>query len=94
MTAKTMHQTEADLRAALTTLAERWEQCADALTRDLPTDLFIESDSGTEWGATLAHGYRTSARDLREVLATSRIPNALMTAAEEEQYSTREENAS
>lgn len=78
------------LRTTLTTLAERWEQCANTLEPDLPQDLFVEADTGKQWAATVAHNHRTAARDLREVLRTGRIPNAWMTAAEEEQYGTPE----
>jgi hypothetical protein len=83
-------RSETDLRAALTTLAERWEQAAKSLAADLPTELFVEQDTGHQWAATVAHNHRIAAQDLREVLRTGRIPNGWMTAAEEEQYGTPE----
>lgn len=83
-------QTETNLRATLTLLADRWEQCAKSLEADLPQELFVEEDTSHQWAATVAHNLRRSATDLREVLRTSRIPNGWMTAAEEEQHGTPE----
>ncbi|MGW4786157.1 hypothetical protein [Streptomyces sp. NPDC004230] len=82
---------EADLRDALTDLAERWEKHSSAIDVDLPRELFVEADTGKQWAATVAHSYRTAARDLRDVLRTGLPPHALMTDAELEEHGTREE---
>ncbi len=82
---------EAELRATLADLAQRWEQSANFLSAGLPDDLFVDADSGNEWAATRAHGYRTAASDLRDVLRTGLIPHALMTDAELQQHGTPEE---
>lgn len=94
MTAKTMHQTEADLRAALTTLAERWEQLAGPAP-DPSEGLFVDEPTPSEYGQVArAHTYRTAASDLRDVLRTGQIPHPIMTDAELEQHGTPEEAAS
>lgn len=89
MTAKTMHQTEADLRATLTTLAERWEQMAkgapdfdgDGLFIDEPTPVQLQQfERATTCGRAAA--------DLREVLRAGRIPHGLMTDAELDAHGT------
>ena len=91
MTAKTMHQSEADLRTTLTTLAERWEQMAGPAP-DPDEGLFIdEPGPGQREQIERAATYRNAAADLRDVLRTGRIPHGLMTDAELEQYGTREE---
>jgi hypothetical protein len=81
-----MHPKEADLRAALTTLAGRWEQMAaagpdfgDELLIDEPTPVQLQEH---ERAAT----YRRAAADLRDTLRTGRIPHGLMTDAELEQH--------
>lgn len=86
MTDKTMHQTEVNLRAALTTLAERWEQMAGPAP-DPSEGLFVDEVTPAESARIeRAHTYRTAASDLRDVLRTGRIPHPLMTDAELEQY--------
>lgn len=80
MTVRTIHQNEADLRAAFTTLAERYEAIADKATTDV--------------GQGRARQIRQAARDIRTVLTTGRVPHDLMTDAELEQYGAPEENAS
>ncbi|WP_275558580.1 hypothetical protein [Streptomyces sp. 5-6(2022)] len=86
MTAKTMHQTEADLRAVLTTLAERWEQMAGPAP-DPNEGLFVNEVTPAESARVeRANTYRTAARDLRDVLRTGRIPHPLMTDAELEKH--------
>ena len=68
MTAKTMHPTEAQLRAVLTTLADRWERTAAKAT--------------TALGKQRALQISQAAKDIRQVLTTGRIPARLMTDAE------------
>jgi hypothetical protein len=75
-------RTKADLRAALASLAERYDEMADRAPKH-PEYLYIDPltpmqrDQHTR-GAT----YRKAAADIREVLRTSRIPHDLMTDAE------------
>lgn len=69
-------QSEADLRAALTTLAERWEEIAAKATTDL--------------GRERAMQIEAAAKGVRYVLATGHVPHWLMTDAELEQYGTPE----
>lgn len=90
MTAKTMHASEAALRATLTTLADRYEQMAkagpdfgDELLIDEPTPIQLQQHER-------AAAYGKAAADIREVLRTGRIPHGLMTDAELEQYGTPE----
>lgn len=91
MTAKTMHQTEASLRASLTTLAERWEQMAGPAP-DPDEGLFVDEPSPAEYARVeRAATYRTAAADLRDVLRTGVLPHPLMTDAELEQHGTPEE---
>lgn len=73
---------DGELRATLSDLAGRWEQMAkiapdlgDALLIDEPTPV---QQLQIERAAT----YSRAATDLREVLATGRIPHGLMTDAE------------
>lgn len=94
MTAKTMHQTEAALRATLTLLAERWEQMAKSAP-DLGDELLIEEPTPLQrCQIERAHTYRTAAADVRDVLRTGLLPHGLMTDAELEQHGTPEEAAS
>lgn len=94
MTAKTMHQTEAALRATLTTLAERWEQMAGPAP-DPSEGLFVDEVTPAEAARIERnHTLRTSAADLRDALRTGRIPHPLMTDAELQQHGTPEEAAS
>ena len=94
MTAKTMHQSEAQLRAVLTDLADRWEQLAGPAP-DLSEGLFVDEVTPAEasrvWHAA---AYRSAASDLRDVLRTGLPPHGLMTDAELEQHGTPEEAAS
>ena len=91
MTAKTMHQTEADLRTALTTLAKRWEQIAGPKP-DPSEGLFVDEVTPAESARVERNStLRTAASDVRDVLRTGRIPHPLMTDAELEQYGTPEE---
>jgi DNA polymerase-3 subunit epsilon len=76
----------ADLLAALTTLAERYEEMAERAPKH-PETLYIDpltpaERAQHERGAT----YRSAAADIRDVLRTGRIPHGLMTDAELEQY--------
>ncbi|MFE8961798.1 hypothetical protein [Streptomyces iakyrus] len=84
----------ATTHAALTTLAERWEQMAANEGKALQ---FLEGPNA-EWVADTARErirtYAKAAADIRNVLATGRIPHDLMTDAELEQHGTPEENAS
>ncbi|GFE20132.1 hypothetical protein [Streptomyces nigrescens] len=68
MTAKTMHQTEASLRTALTALADRYQQIADRATTDV--------------GKLRAMQIRQAGNDIRHTLAIGRIPAYLMRSAE------------
>ena len=87
-------QSETDLRAALTTLAERWEQMAGPAP-DPAEGLFVDEVTPAHASQVeRAHSYRTAAGDLRDVLRTGRIPHPLMTDAELEQHGTPEEAAS
>lgn len=91
MTAKTMHQTEASLRAALADLAERWEQIAGPKP-DPSEGLFVDEVTPAESARIeRAATYRTAASDVRDVLRTGLPPHPLMTDAELEQYGTPEE---
>lgn len=94
MTATTMHQTEANLRATLTMLAERWEQLAGPAPEP-DEGLFVDQPSPAEYAqAAEASTYRRAASDVRDVLSTGRLPHDLMSDAELEQHGTREEAAS
>jgi hypothetical protein len=91
MTVRTMHPKEADLRAALTTLAERWERMATNEEAAIP---LLEGPAAEQVGAEVAQRavtYRKTAADLRDVLRTGRIPHDLMTGAELEQQTATEE---
>ena len=76
MTAKTMHQAEANLRTALTPLADRYQQAADRATTDV--------------GKLRAMQIRQAATDIRHTLATGHIPAYLMTAADLDELTTAE----
>ncbi|MGW2010943.1 hypothetical protein [Streptomyces nigrescens] len=76
MTAKTMHQAEANIRAALTALADRYQQIADRATTDV--------------GRLRAMQIRQAATDIRHTLATGRIPAYLMTGPELDALTTAE----
>ncbi|MFJ3950231.1 hypothetical protein ACIPXV_09200 [Streptomyces libani] len=83
MTAKTMHHTEASIRATLTTLAERWEQMAKSAPDFGGDGLFIDEPAPAQLQQfERATTYGRAAADLREVLRTGRIPHGLMTDAE------------
>jgi hypothetical protein len=80
--------------AALTTLAERWDQLAGPAP-DPSEGLLVDEPSSAEYAqAERSATYRTAARDLRDVLRTGVLPHPLMTDAELDQYGTPEENAS
>jgi hypothetical protein len=84
----------ATTHAALTTLAERWEQMASPAP-DPSEGLFVDEVTPADTARIeRAHTYRTNARDLREVLRTGQIPHDLMTDAELDQHGTREETVS
>jgi hypothetical protein len=86
-----MHPKEADLRVALTTLADRWEQMAEA-GPDFGNDLLINEPTPTELQQhERAATYRRAAADLRDILRTGRIPHGLMTDAELGHYGAIEE---
>lgn len=71
-----------DLRATLSDLAGRWEQMAKT-TDNSCADVDPDAEPGLVWLRTSrAQTYRRAATDLREVLATGRIPHGLMTTAE------------
>ena len=93
MTVRTIHPKEAALRAALTTLAKRWEQMAKA-GPDFGGDLLINEPTPVQLQQhERAAAYGRAAADLRDVLRTGRIPHGLMTDAELEQHGTPEEAA-
>ncbi|MFJ9037911.1 hypothetical protein ACIRF8_15125 [Streptomyces sp. NPDC102406] len=86
MTVRTMHQQEADLRTALASLAERWEQMAKA-GPDFGDNLFIDEPTPVQLQQhERAVTYRRAAADLRDVLRTGRIPHGLMTNAELDEH--------
>ncbi|MBI0296746.1 hypothetical protein JBE04_20355 [Streptomyces sp. PRKS01-29] len=88
MTDKTMHRTETDLRVALTTLAERWEQMADRAPEH-PKYLYIDPLTPAQRDEhARGAAYRKAASDLRDVLRTGRIPHDLLTDAELETHGT------
>jgi hypothetical protein len=89
--ARTMHRSEGDLRAALATLAERWNGMATTSEAAAETGEF-----GPELTAKQrerARTYRKAATDVLDVLRTGHVPHDLMTTAELEQYGTSDEQA-
>ena len=63
-------------------LAGRWEQMAKT-TDNSCADMDPDAEPGLVWLRTSrAQTYRRADADLREVLATGRIPHGLMTTAE------------
>ena len=78
-------QSSVDPQAALTVLtdlAERWERMGKAAP-EMGDGLFIDEPTRTQTAQyERAATYRKAAADLREVLATGRIPHDLMTDAE------------
>lgn len=91
MTAKTMPQTEAQLRATLASLAERWEQLA---TQGEAAVGHFEGPAAATLDAEVTERsttYRKAAADVRDVLATGLIPHDLLADAELEQYGAPEE---
>jgi hypothetical protein len=84
----------ATTHAALTTLAERWEQMAANEGKALQ---FLEGPNA-EWVTDTARErirtYAKAAADVRDVLRTGRIPHDLMTDAELEQHGTPQEAGS
>lgn len=85
---------EAELRATLAELAERWEQTADRMTANHPTEFYTAVTETELVEETRASVLRTSASDVRDVLRTGLIPHPIMTDAELEQHGASEENAS
>ncbi|MFS4103835.1 hypothetical protein [Streptomyces sp. PD-S100-1] len=77
-----------DLRAALTTLADRYDEMADRLTAGHPTTLLGHFTVTQQRQAERAHVLRRTAADIRELLVTGRIPHDLMTDAELDQHGT------
>ncbi|MEV6580204.1 hypothetical protein AB0M92_18800 [Streptomyces sp. NPDC051582] len=90
MTARTMHPAEANLRAALNTLAERWERIAANEEAAIPLFEGPAAESVANSVRERIHAYRKAADDTRQVLRTGRIPHDLMTDAELEQHGTPE----
>ncbi|MFL4904876.1 hypothetical protein ACJ6WF_17215 [Streptomyces sp. MMS24-I2-30] len=79
-------RSETDLRAAFTTLADRYEEMAGRAP-ELPTSLYIDPLTPTqERQHERAVARRQAAADIREVLRSGRIPHDLMTDAEMEQH--------
>lgn len=68
--------------AVLATLAERWEQLAASHSQGHPTDFYVDMTPFEREESGKAHSYRKAAADLREVLASGRIPHDLMTDTE------------
>lgn len=81
---------EAGLRATLADLADRWEQMADRMTANHPTEFYATVTEAELVEETRASVLRTSASDVRDVLRTGLIPHGLMTDAELEQHGTEE----
>lgn len=76
--------------AALTSLADRYEEIADRAPEH-PDTLYVDSLTPAQRAEhDRAAGYRKAAADIREVLHTGRIPHDLMTDAELEQHGTPE----
>lgn len=63
-------------------LAERWEQLANSHAKGIPDTFHVDLAPFQRQEIGKAHSYRKAAKDLREVLATGRIPHDLMTDAE------------
>lgn len=81
---------ERKLRAALATLAERYEEIADRAPRH-PQYLYIDPLTPAQRAEhDRAVGYRKAAADLRDVLRTGHVPHDLMTDAELQQHGTPE----
>jgi hypothetical protein len=80
MTVRTMHQNEADLRTALTILAERYEAIAAKAESDV--------------AKARVRQISQVARDIRTVLTTGRIPDYLAAAAPLADTQNDEETAS
>lgn len=92
MTAKTMHQGEADLRAALATLAEQLEQIVAQAPRH-PRWLYIDPLSPFQRAEhDRAVGYRNVAVAVRDILRTGQPQHDLKDDAELKQQD--EETAS
>jgi hypothetical protein len=90
MTARTMHETEARLRAELTTLARRWQRIADYAPEhpkylSQPT-LTVAERAEHDQGVA----YRKAAEALFHVLNTGLIPQELMTEFERRQHGIEE----
>jgi hypothetical protein len=77
VTAKTMHRSEADLRAALTALAERYEEIVDRAPRHPQWISIPPLSIGQRAEHDRAIGYRNAARAIRDILRTGQLPNDL-----------------
>jgi hypothetical protein len=87
----TLAASEDPIRAALATLAERYEEIADRAPKH-PEYLYIDPLTPAQRAEhDRAHAYRQAAADIRDVLRTGHVPHGLMTDAELEQYGTRDE---
>lgn len=79
-----------DLRTALTTLADRYDEIADRAPQH-PKYLYIDPLTPAQRTEhDRAAGYRRAAADIRDVLCTGHVPHTLMTDAELEKYGTPE----
>lgn len=91
MTAKTMHPSEADLRATLADLADRWEQLAASEAAQADQLRGPGAAEAALIARVRAHTYRAAASDVRDVLRTGLPPHGLMTDAELQQHGATEE---
>jgi DNA polymerase-3 subunit epsilon len=81
---------ERKLRAALTTLADRYEEMAKCAP-NLGDELLIDEPTPTQLQQIVrASAYRKAAASIRNVLRTGHVPHYLMTDAELEKYGTPE----
>jgi len=87
--AKTMSQGEANVRSALTALADRYEEIAERAPKH-PEYLYIDPLTPAERAEhDRGAAYRRAADDIREVLRSGHIPHTLMTDAELDQHGAR-----
>lgn len=75
--------TQTALPAVLADLADRYDRLADNLAYDM-TYMPVPSLTGDAQEAGRVTVYRHAARDIREVLATGRIPTDLLMASEQD----------
>lgn len=84
-------QTEADLRAALTALAERYEEITDRAPKH-PQYLYIDPLTPAQRAEhDRAVAYRNAALAIRGILRTSRLPHDLADNTDLAQHGTPEE---